>query len=112
MDISLFPGLNQKVAESKRARREQLSKLVKNVGLDELYEEDLPGEKVMKAIDAGLSGGSEHVAANIYDLVELFDEWAPQMEFDYDGDDENSKKTRPPKGEAFGLSHHLLKLLT
>ena len=27
-------------------------------------------------------------------------------------DDEKSKKNKPPKGEAFGLSHHLLKLLT
>ena len=66
----------------------------------------------MKAFYAGLSGGSELVAPNINDLVELFDEWVPQMEFDYDGDDESSKKNRLPKGEAFGLSHHLLKLLT
>ena len=112
IDVSLFPSLSQKVAESKRIRREQLQNLITEVGLEALYDEVLPGEKVMKAIDAGLSVGSEHVAANINDLVELFDEWVPQMAFDYDGDDESSKKNKPPKGEAFGLSHHLLKLLT
>ena len=67
----------------------------------------------MKALDSGLSGGSEHVAANINDLVELFDEWVPQQEGDYGGDDdERSKKNKPPKGEAFGLSNNLLELLT
>ena len=69
----------------------------------------------MKAVDTGLSGGSEHVAANINDVVESFDEWVPQQEFMGEfGDegDEASKKGKPPKGEAFGLSHHLLKLLT
>ena len=113
IDVSMFPGLNQKVAESKRIRREQLQNLITKVNLESLYDEVLPGEKVMKALDSGLSGGSEHVAANINDLVELFDEWVPQQEGDWGGDDdERSKKNKPPKGEAFGLSHHLLKLLT
>ena len=51
---------------------EQLRQLVKNVKLDDLFDELLPGEKVMKAIDASLSGGAEHVSVSIDDLVELF----------------------------------------
>ena len=54
------------------------------------------------------------MAAVFNDVVELFDEWTPQSDLGLAGDDEEDpvKKVKPPKGEAFGLSHHLLKLLT
>ena len=95
------------MAESKRIRREQLQNLITKVHLESLYDEVLPGEKVMKALDSGLSGGSEHVAANINDLVELFDEWVPQQEGDYGGDDdEKSKKNKPKDGCTIHLLMH------
>ena len=47
LDVTLFPGLSQQVAESKRVRREQLKQLVKKVKLEALFDELLPGDKVM-----------------------------------------------------------------
>ena len=115
LDVTMFPGLSQQVAETKRVRREQLKNLVKSVKLDDLYDELLPGDKVMKAVDASLAGGNEHVAVSINDLVELFDEWCPQSDLSLGGDGDDGPtngKPKPPKGEAFGVVHHLLKLLT
>ena len=113
LDMGMFPGLSQEVAESKRVRREQLRRLIKDRSLDSLYDELLPGEKVMKAIDASLSGGNDHVAAVTNDTVELFDEWVPQSDLGLGGDQGEIAitKVKPAKGEAWGLSHHLLKLL-
>ena len=48
LDVSLFPGLSQQVAESKRVRREQLKQLVKKVKLDDLFDELLPGEEIIR----------------------------------------------------------------
>ena len=80
MDVSLFPGLSQQVAESKRVRKEQLRQLVKKVKLEDLFDELLRGDKVMEAVDTSLSGGSEHVSVSINDIVELFDVWVPQSD--------------------------------
>ena len=67
-----------------------------------------------KALDASLSGGNEHVSVSINDLVELFDEWVPQSDLSLGGDDNDGPtngKAKPPKGEAFGVVPHMLKLL-
>jgi len=110
--LANFPGIAQSVADSKRIRKEQLRQLLTSSGLSSLFEEVLPGEKLMTAIDNGLNSGNEHVAANINDLVELFDEWVPEGDWGLGGDTEESPQLRKPaKGEAWGLSHHLLKLL-
>ena len=82
----MFPGLSQKVAENRRVRREQLRQLLKKTKLMGLFDETLPGDKVMKAIDTGLAGGNEHVAADINDTVALYDEWVPQAELQSAGD--------------------------
>ena len=113
VNLSSFPGLIQGIAETKRVRREQLRQALTKVGLDTLFDEILPGEPVMIAIDNGLASGTEHVAVSINDLVELFDEWTPESETGMGGAqvDENPQVKKPPKGEAWGLSHHLLKLL-
>ena len=113
MNMSAFPGLAQSVAETKRVRREQLRQALKKTGLEQLFDEVLPGEQVMMAVDNGLASGNEHVAISINDLVELFDEWTPESDTGIGGDSEESaqNKSKPPKGEAWGLSHHLLKLL-
>ena len=59
----------QQVAASKRVRREQLKNLVKKVKLDDLFDELLSGDKVMKSLDASLAGGNEHVSVSINDIV-------------------------------------------
>ena len=61
LDMTMFPGLSQEVAESKRVRREQLRKLIKDRALESLYDELLPGEKVMKAIDKAFDGDADVV---------------------------------------------------
>ena len=38
LDVTMFPGLSQQFAETKRVRREQLKNLVKSVKLDDLYD--------------------------------------------------------------------------
>ena len=113
MNMSAFPGLAQSVAETKRVRREQSRQALKKTHLEHLFDEVLPGEQVMMAVDNGLASGNEHVAVSINDLVELFDEWTPESDMGVGGDSEESAQTKskPPKGEAWGLSHHLLKLL-
>ena len=112
LNMSSFPGLAQSVAETKRVRREQLRQALKKQKLESLFDEVLPGEQVMIAVDNGLASGNEHVAVTINDLVELFDEWTSESDTG-GGDAEESPQTKskPPKGEAWGLSHHLLKLL-
>ena len=91
LDVTLFPGLSQQAAESKRVRKEHLRQLVKNVKFDDHFEELLPGEKVMGAIDVSLSGGAEQVSVPINDLVELFHEWVPQSDPNLGGDGEEGR---------------------
>ena len=86
MNMSAFPGLAQSVAETKRVRREQLRQALKKTHLEHLFDEVLPGEQVMMAVDNGLASGNEHVAVSINDLVELFDEWTPESDTGVGGD--------------------------
>ena len=80
--------------------------------LGDLFDEVLPGEQVMIAVDNGLASGNEHVAGSVNDLVELFDEWTPESDTGGgDAEELPQTKSKPPRGEAWGLSHHLLKLL-
>ena len=45
-------------------------------------------------------------------LVELFDEWTPESDTGGgDAEELPQTKSKPPRGEAWGLSHHLLELL-
>ena len=88
---------------------------MKKVKLDDIFDELLPGDKVMESLDASLAGGNEHVSVSINDIVELFDEWCPQSDLSLGGDGDDGPtngKVKPPKGEAFGVVHHLLELLT
>ena len=73
----------QQVAKSNRVRREQLKNLVKKVKLDDIFDELLPGDKVMESLDASLAGGNEHVSVSINDIVELFDEWCPRSDLSF-----------------------------
>jgi hypothetical protein len=53
-----------------------------------------------------MTSGDEHVQFSINDMVELFDGYTAES---LEG--EESTKRKPPKGEAWGLTHHLQKLL-
>ena len=39
LEVTMFPGNSQQVAESKRVRKERLRQLVENVKLDEFFDE-------------------------------------------------------------------------
>ena len=99
-----------------RVLREQLRMVIQVARLDTLLDELMLDEKVTKVIESGLDGGFDHGAVSINDLVELFDEWVPKSELSRGsgggGEGLLTRKSKPPTGDALGLSQHLWKFMT
>jgi hypothetical protein len=92
-----------------------LRKRLKDAGLEGLFEEIPPDPTLVELIDRAYNTGSNHPSINVNDRVERVEE--PRMlEEDLDTDDEKDEKNRskankPKKGDAWGLAHHLMKVL-
>ena len=113
--LSHVAGLEEHLSDIKRQQLVSLRKRLKDAGLEGLYEEIPPDPTLVEIIDRAYNTGSNHPSINVNDKVELVEE-RRMLEDDLDTDDEKDEKKRskankPKKGEAWGLAHHLMKVL-
>jgi hypothetical protein len=109
----MMPGLAAHLADQNRAQTQRLRNRLKEVGLEGLYEEVMPGFTLINLTDRLYSSGQSHPSININDSCVLFEDRAYESDglLQDDGADQASKARKPPKGEAWGLAHHLQKVL-